>query len=452
MPKLEFAASAIPSFGDSPAVVLVTGDVAFFVEESAAQVLEKLSHGGAEVLRFDDDAPADAIADALLNRSLFSPRRVVQTDVGRILGTETPGRLLAAALAAWGKGSAASRREAFRHVRAMLAALDLPAGSDAQETADAAAKKVRRKDDAAALAEILRELPEEKGGSASLPSAIRLLLERGNDGTVALLTATAPPAGVGLAAEIARSGLVLEVSVGKEAGDALGRLARARAKDRDTTIEPDAVQRLLVQTDRDPQMFAAELDKLLEMAGAGGRVTAADVRQHVEDAASEDVYPFFDAIGRRDAADALGRLTRLFSDRPIRAGDRPVDADAYWPVIFLGMVATEVRRMLTIRAALGDRFDAGMSYPAFQARVLPRLAEPVAPFGRSPFANAQGQISGYLWYKAAQRASRFTVAELARALARAAQVDVLLKTSSPPLETLTVWVAELVSKRGAGQD
>jgi len=80
-----------------------------------------------------------------------------------------------------------------------------------------------------------------------------------------------------------------------------------------------------------------------------------------------------------------------------------------------------------------------------KARVLPRLAEPVAPFGRSPFANAQGQISGYLWYKAAQRASRFTVAELARALARAASVDVLLKTSSPPLETLTVWVAELVA-------
>lgn len=447
MPKLEFSASAIPSFADSPSVILVTGDVAFFVEEAAAQVLERLSLGDAEVIRFDDDAPADAIAEALLNRSLFSPRRVVQADIGRVLGTETPGKLLTAALSAWAKGSPAGRREAFRHVRALLTALDLAPGPDALETAEAAAKKIRRKEDAPALAEVLRELPEEKGGSAALQTAVRLLLERGNEGTVALLTATAPPAGVGLATEIAKQGVLFEASVGKDAGDALLRLARSRAKDREVAVDPDAVQRLLVQTDRDPAMFAAELDKLLDMAGAGGRISAADVRKNVEDAASEDVYPFFDAIGRRDAADALARLTRLFSDRPIRAGDRPVDADAYWPVVFLGMVATEVRRMLTIRAALGDRFDAGMSYPAFQARILPRLAEPVAPFGRSPFANAQGQISGYLWFKAAQRASRFTVAELARALARAAAADVALKTSAPPIETLTVWVAELVASR-----
>ncbi len=447
MPKVEFSASAIPEFGTAPSVVLVTGDVAFFVEEAAAQILERLSSGDAEVLRFDDDAPADAIAEALLNRSLFSPRRVVQADIGRVLGTETPGKLLTAALAAWAKGSPAGRREAFRHVRALLTAVDLAAGSDPLETAEAAAKKIRRKEDAPALAEILRELPEEKGGSLALQAAVRLLLERGNEGTVALLTATAPPAGVGLVAEIAKRGLVFEASVGKDPGDALIRLARSRAKDREVAVDSDAVQRLLVQTDRDPQMFAAELDKLLDMAGSGGRVSASDVRQNVEDAASEDVYPFFDAIGRRDAADALARLTRLFSDRPIRAGDRPVDADAYWPVILLGMVATEVRRMLMIRAALGDRFDANMSYPAFQARVLPRLAEPVAPFGRSPFTNAQGQITGYLWFKAAQRASKFTVKELARALARAAQADVALKNSAPPIETLTVWVAELVASR-----
>ena len=172
------------------------------------------------------------------------------------------------------------------------------------------------------------------------------------------------------------------------------------------------------------------------MAGPGGRVTAADVRTNVEDAASEDVYPFFDAIGRRDAADALARLARLFSDRPVRAGDREVDTDEYWPMIFLGMVTGEIRRMLLIRAELSGpgapAFHTGMRYPEFQARVVPRLAEPVAPFGRSPFASRPGQVSGYVWYKAAQRASRYTVAELARALARAAEVDVQLKNSIPP--------------------
>jgi DNA polymerase III delta subunit len=449
--KLPFSPNAVPAFADAPPVVLVTGDVAFFVEEAAAEALDRLAGGSAptetEVLRFDAEAPLDAIADALLNRSLFSPRRIVCADVGRILGTEAPNKLLAAALDAWSRGSPAGKREAFRHARALLTALDASSGGDPAELAEAVAKKVRRKDDAPALADLLREMPEERAAPAVLQSALRRLLERGNDGTVALVTATAPPSGAGLAAEIGKAGLVLEASVGKGSGEALGRLARARAKEREVSVDGDAVQRLLVQTDGDPSMFAAELDKLLDIAGAGGRVSAGDVRENVEDQASEDVYPFFDAIGRRDAADALGRLARIFSDRPVRAGERAVDTDGYWPVIFLGMASTEIRRMLLVRSILGDRFDARMSYSTFQARVLPRMEQPAAPFGRSPFANLQGQVSGYLWYKAAQRGSRYTVAELARSLARAADVDVALKNSTPPLEALTAWVAELVAGR-----
>lgn len=451
MARVEFSAEAIPAFAAAPPVVLVIGDVAFFVEESAEQVLEKLAEGGAEVLRFDDESPADDVADALLNRSLFSPRRVVCVDIGRILGTESPGVLLAKAVDAWERSTPAGRREAFRHTRAVLSALGLTAGGDPAERAESAAKKLRRKDDAPVLAEILREMPEEKGGSSGLQSAIRLILERGNDGTVALLTATDPPAG-GLLAEIARKGLVLDASVGEkrvDAGPALLRLARARAKEREVAIDPDAVQRLLVQTDYAPAMFAAELDKLLDIAGTGGRVAAADVHQNVEDGASEDLYPFYDAIGRRDAADALARLSRLFSDRPVRAGDREVDTDEGWPQIFLNLITGEVRHMLLIRAALsepgGPGFDRNMPYSAFQARILPRLEQPMPPFGRSPFASRGGQVAGYLWYKAAQRASRYTVRELARALARAADVDVQLKNSIPPLEAFTAWIGGLLA-------
>ena len=284
------------------------------------------------------------------------------------------------------------------------------------------------------LAEILRELPEERGGSAALlTGAIRRLLERGNEGTVALLTATSPPAGVDLIEEIGRGGLHVRWRIGEEPAGELTRLARARAREREVALDGDALQRLLLQTDADPRAFAAELDKLLEMAQPGGRVTAADVRATVE-----------------DAADALARLQRLFSDRPVRAGKRDLDPEPYaWPMIFLGMVTTELRRMLLVRAELSGRgapaFHAGMRYPEFQARVLPRLAEPVAPFGRSPFASADGQVSPFLWFKAAERASRYTAPELARSLARAAEVAVALKTSAPPLETLTSWLAGLIA-------
>lgn len=451
MPKAPFSEQAVPSFADAPATILIVGDVEFFVEEAVAKAREALANPETEVLAFEDDASPEAVSDALLNRSLFSPRRLVQLDVSRILGTESPGRLLTVALEAWEKGTPAGRREAFKQTRALLAALDLPSSGALEETAEAAARRVRRKDEAPLLAEILKELPEESaGGAAMLKTALRAAVARSeNDGTVALLTAIAPPAGVDLVKEIEKRGLVLEASVGKEAEPALRRLAAARAKEREVVLEPAALERLLRRTDARPSAFASELDKLLDWAGKGGRIRAADVEANVADEASEDVYQFFEAIGRRDAGDALSRLDRLFSGREVYAGDRAVDTEKDWPTRFLGMLSSEVRRMLLIRARLEEAgpgaFDASMSYAAFQARVLPRLMAPASPFGRSPFESDRGAAHPFALYRAAQRAARFTSPQLARALSRAADLDVKLKDSAPALETLTAYVGDLIA-------
>jgi len=64
----------------------------------------------------------------------------------------------------------------------------------------------------------------------------------------------------------------------------------------------------------------------------------------------------------------------------------------------------------------------------------------VRPFGKPP---AQGKPYGI--YKLAERASRYKTAELARALARAADVDAALKNSAPPLETLSVFLGQLIA-------
>ncbi len=449
MPKVLFSLERLPSFDQAPSIILIVGDVEFFVREAAVKATEKLAADGAEVLRFDEEAPAEMVSDALLNRSLFSPRRIVQLDISRLLGTESPARLFTQAVHAWEKGTPGGKREAFRHARALLSALDLSEGAEAEEIAESAAKRVHKREGAFALAEILRELPEERSGPAPLAAALRLLIDRGNDGTVALLTATAPPAGVDLLAEIANKGLVLESAVGKDSGEALARLARARAKEREVILDPDAIERLLVQTDSRAELFAAELEKLLEWAGAGGLVRAVDVRENVQDESSEDVYALYEAIGRREAGEALVRLERLFSGRQVRAGERELDTDESWPVSFFGMLAGEVRRMLLIRARLEEKdtalLDSAMSYSAFRGRVLPLLEQPVAPFGRSSFQNAQGQVTGYLWYKVARRAARYTTRELSSALARAAEADVRLKSSAPPLETLSAFVGELIA-------
>ena len=215
-------------------------------------------------------------------------------------------------------------------------------------------------------------------------------------------------------------------------------------------LEPAAVERLLARTDSRAAPFAMELEKLLEWAGKGGRIRATDIETNVEDESSEDVYGLFDAIGRRDAGDALARLERLLDGRDVRAGDREFKKiEDIWAIQLFGMLAGEVRRMLLIRSRLEETgsssFDASMSYQTFQARVLPRLMAPSAPFGRSPFETAQGGAHPYGLYQSAKRSSKFTTRQLAQALARAADVDVGLKNSGPPLELLSVFVGELVA-------
>jgi DNA polymerase III delta subunit len=448
VPKKDFSEEAIPSFVEAPSVVAITGDVAFFVEEAAARARERLASDDAEVIRFPEEAPPGAVAEALLNRSLFSSRRLVEVDISRLLGADSPGELALAAFEAWARSSPAGKREAFRRMRRLLVALDLPAGGDPGETAEAIARKVRRRDLAEPLAELLRELPEEKGaGGASLVSTLRLLLDRENDGLVALLTAASPPKGAELLAEVGRKGLLLDVRIGeKEIDAALGRLALARAKQHDVRIEPEAVACLRARTDSQPAIFASELDKLLDWAGEGGQIRAADVGEQVVDESSEDVYSFFEALGRRDAGESLARLERLFSGREIRAGKRSFDPEDGWPQIFLGMLTDEIRRMLLVHSRLAEagapRFDPQMNFDRYKDRVAPYLDEPLPPFGKSPFG---GRASGYPFYKAAARASRFTAPELARALARAADVDVKLKSSAPILETLTAYVGGVIA-------
>jgi len=448
VPKKDFSEEAIPSFVEAPSVVAITGDVAFFVEEAAARARERLASDDAEVIRFPEEAPPGAVAEALLNRSLFSSRRLVEVDISRLLGADSPGELALAAFEAWARSSPAGKREAFRRMRRLLGALDLPAGGDPDETAEAIARKVRRRDLAEPFAELLRELPEEKGaGGASLVSTLRLLLDRENDGLVALLTAASPPKGAELLAEVGRKGLLLDVRIGeKEIDAALGRLALARAKQHDVRIEPEAVACLRARTDSQPAIFASELDKLLDWAGEGGQIRAADVGEQVVDESSEDVYSFFEALGRRDAGESLARLERLFSGREIRAGKRSFDPEDGWPQIFLGMLTDEIRRMLLVHSRLAEagapRFDPQMNFDRYKDRVAPYLDEPLPPFGKSPFG---GRASGYPFYKAAARSSRFTAPELARALSRAADVDVKLKSSAPVLETFTAYVGGVIA-------
>ena len=371
MPKKEFAEDAVPSFDRAPSVVAVVGPVDFFVEEAAIRARGRLAEGDVEVLRFDDDAPPGAVAEALLNRPLFSAKRLVEIDVSRLLGTDSPGNLAEEALDAWTRKTPAGRRDAFRRMRRVLSALDVSIEGDPAEAASVVARKLRRKELAEPLAEILREMPEERAATgATLASTLRLLLSRPNDGLVALLTASDPPAGSELLAEVAKRGLLLAVRVDedrKEIEKALRRLAAARARERDVGIDAEAVSRLIFRTNAEPGIFATELEKLLDWAGDGGRIRAADVGEQVFDEASEDFYEFLEMVGKREAGEALKRLERLFSGREVRAPRRvflpdPGVVDQHVEPAPRGDdVADDLARLVGVRDVSGEseRFPSG---------------------------------------------------------------------------------------------
>jgi len=77
---------------------------------------------------------------------------------------------------------------------------------------------------------------------------------------------------------------------------------------------------------------------------------------------------------------------------------------------------------------------------SFEQNVLPQIKEPVPQFGKGAFEGHP-----YMWYRVAQRAARYETSELARALARAADVDVALKSSIPPLDAVTAYVGRLIA-------
>ena len=117
------------------------------------------------MLRFGPDAGADAVSDALFNRSLFSPRRVVQYDVPDCSAPRLPASF---STRPWNMEirHAGEKRNAFRFTRALLSALDLPAG-DPVETAEAVSKKTRRRETADRPR---RDPPRAAGGAGQSPS------------------------------------------------------------------------------------------------------------------------------------------------------------------------------------------------------------------------------------------------------------------------------------------
>ena len=420
---------------DPPRAILVCGPHEFFVDEAAEEARAELGFSEEEIERIPEEALAARLPDALSTGSLFSSRRLVEADLSALFGRDSPAGLAEEAAAAWEKDSPAGRREAFKKGRALLAALQID-DDDPEAAAAAAAKKIRRPDLREALEEIFREIPGGAPGNAAA-GAVLAHLEGGVPGTVLLARAVDPPRSSALYRRFDALGAV-RVAGGDENENARLLAARARklAAEKRVAIEPAAIERLRARTAEEPRLFASELERLLDWAGENGKIGARDVEALVEDRRAEDVYAFFDALGARDRAETMRRLEAILSGRALRTGEREIKGEEPLRAL-LGMLVAEIRRLLVVRARCEEtrtRINPGLSYGAYQSGVHPRLSAETTLLEGSPF----------LWYKAYQRAGRFSLAELVRALRRCADADAATKESASLEDTIAVLVSEIV--------
>jgi DNA polymerase III delta subunit len=416
--------------------ILVCGPHEFFVDEAAEEARGELGFSEEEIERIAEESLAARLPDALASGSLFSSRRLVEADLSALFGRDAPAALAEEAAAAWEKESAAGRREAFKKARALLAALQIE-NESAEETAATAAKRVRRPEIRETLEEIFRELPGGGASGNAAAGAVLAHLEGGVPGTVLLARAVDPPRTSALYKAFDAHGSI-RVAGGDDNENARLLVARARklASQKRVTIEPAAIERLRSRTADDPRFFASELEKLLEWAGEKGKIVARDVEALVEDRRAEDVYAFFDALGSRDRAETMRRLEGILSGRALRTGEREIKGDE--PLrAFFGMLAAEIRRLLVVRARCEEtrtRINPALAYGAYQSGVHPRLSAGTPLLEGNPF----------LWYKAYQRAARFTPPELVRALRRCADADAATKDSASLEDTIALLVSEIV--------
>jgi DNA polymerase III delta subunit len=421
---------------------LIVGDHEFFVEEAAEEARGELASESCEIERIADEELAARLPEALSTGSLFSTRRLIEADLTPLFGRVSPGKLLEEAVEAWAKDTPAGRREAFKKMRAFLAAVPCPSDSP-EETARAASKKAKKPELFEPLVEILREIPDVRESRAGALAAVLAHLDRGLEGTLLLARAVDPQRSSPLFEAFKKSATIRDVS--GEVKQRPGRL-RARAKklarERRIAIDDEALERLLRSTDEDPRPFASELEKLFGWAGEGGRITEKDVAAAVEDRHAEEIYAFIDTLCERRREPVLRGLSEILSGRTLRAGDHEISGEE--PVrAFFGALTREIRRLCFIRARceeIGWKMDPAVSYGAYQSRIHGKIAAPQEPFEKS--LAAAGHPFG--WYKSYQRACRFSLPELTRALIRCSEADAAMKDSAPPEETVAGLVAGLV--------
>jgi DNA polymerase-3 subunit delta len=231
---------------------------------------------------------------------------------------------------------------------------------------------------------------------------------------------------------IREKGVVIECGVrGKGAWDTQMRPEAARARIAEAaeqagkTLEEAAVRRIMEQTGFSVRALESELEKLFLYVGDQGTVTEADADAVLVNSREANAIVLANALADRDPERALRAFRSLMAQRE--------------PALrILATLAGELRGLIAARTVLAERLeglvDPTLTYPAFQARIAPRLKGPGAA---ETAATELASMHPFRAFNVLRAAARFSLPELLRALQALHEADLALKTAGQP-EALTL--------------
>ncbi|MCD6520576.1 MAG: DNA polymerase III subunit delta [Anaerolineae bacterium] len=199
-------------------------------------------------------------------------------------------------------------------------------------------------------------------------------------------------------------------------GSELQRWVRRRAQAKGVSISREAAALLTLLVGANLRQLDRELEKLAALVNYAREITPEDVRVLVSAAQEANIFGLVDALGMRQARQAMAQLERLL-------------ADGANELYLLAMIARQVRLLIGIK----DLYEERRLPPAEVRRQL-------------------GIGQRFVFEKLVRQARRFRLAELKELLQRVLTADQAIKTGQMPGPlALELLVLEICRRRSPAQ-
>ncbi|HSP15483.1 MAG TPA: hypothetical protein VLV78_12095 [Thermoanaerobaculia bacterium] len=429
-----------------PKVVMIGGSSDFLAERAFRDIRDAMveQNRGISVEVFEAGADLASVVDSYRTMSLFGGSRLlVVPEVNAFVSAKEIASLYDKAIAEW--RSAKTDRKRSTAAAKLLHVLGL-VGADLEMTDRAIASAL-----SAPLDETLTDMlgfcraTGRKAGRGEDDAALLLeaITHGGAEGSFLILRTGEIPRDSATVDLIDKNGAVVIADIARENFvSALDEAVAEIASDANVKFDPNAIARLRqrlgidrILADKfskdvpDLRTAASEAERLATLAGAGGRVTADLVDREVEAVEGGARYELASLFTEGKFLEAVGKLRDLVAQA--RRDDPRASAEIQYGR-FLFPLADEIRQMIAIRSyARSKNIDlrAPMTYNRFKDTVADSLGDYM-----KQMAILRQRSHPFPLYKRWEAARTHTEADLFRALAAIADLDVKRKSGGVPVD------------------